>query len=366
MAAAARACSPMVPPSAQPPVNTTMHAHTTPVSCLQVAEEDLQRVAEASGGQIQTTVNKLSPKALGTCALFEERQVGAERYNLFKGGWLGGWAGGWVGGWLVAGGWVGAKESVLGVGSFGVEEGETGAASACRSAISAAAGSAQQCLFLTCPPHACRPPPPPATGCPSAHTCTLVLRGGSDQFLDEADRSLHDAIMIVRRALKSPLVVPGGGAIDMELSKHLRWGGWARSVCVRCCLLQGWDACCFAVIFRCAHAMLRCQLACLLPALRQTAGWLPCLSLPAGTTRAASPARRSCSSTPLPAPWRSSPASWLTTAALTPQVRQRVVHSVWSVLSFAAGSVVWRGRSVIEVACQGCVRAALACFSSGD
>ncbi|KAL4458807.1 hypothetical protein ABPG75_013672 [Micractinium tetrahymenae] len=108
-----------------------------------VPEEDLQRVAEATGGQVQTTVNSLSPKALGTCARFEERQVGAERYNLF-------------------------------------------------------------------------------TGCPSAHTCTLVLRGGSEQFLDEADRSLHDAIMIVRRALKSPLVVPGGGAIDMELSKHLR------------------------------------------------------------------------------------------------------------------------------------------------
>lgn len=64
--------------------------------------------------------------------------------------------------------------------------------------------------------------PPCHAGCPSAHTCTLVLRGGSEQFLDEADRSLHDAIMIVRRTLKSPLVVPGGGAIDMELSKHLR------------------------------------------------------------------------------------------------------------------------------------------------
>jgi T-complex protein 1 subunit eta len=50
-----------------------------------------------------------------------------------------------------------------------------------------------------------------------------VLRGGSDQFLDEADRSLHDAIMIVRRALRSPQVVPGGGAIDMELSQYLRW-----------------------------------------------------------------------------------------------------------------------------------------------
>lgn len=68
------------------------------------------------------------------------------------------------------------------------------------------------------------PPSPLLThaGCPKAHTCTLVLRGGSEQFLDEADRSLHDAVMIVRRTLKSPLVVPGGGAVDMELSQHLR------------------------------------------------------------------------------------------------------------------------------------------------
>ena len=48
-----------------------------------------------------------------------------------------------------------------------------------------------------------------------------------------ARRSLHDAIMIVRRALKSPLVVPGGGAIDMELSTYLRWVGMLLSGCLR-------------------------------------------------------------------------------------------------------------------------------------
>jgi hypothetical protein len=57
-----------------------------PSCCLQVAEEDLQRVASATGAQVQTTVNNLSPKALGTCAVFEERQVGAERYNMVTGG----------------------------------------------------------------------------------------------------------------------------------------------------------------------------------------------------------------------------------------------------------------------------------------
>lgn len=60
------------------------------------------------------------------------------------------------------------------------------------------------------------------SGCPHAQTCTLILRGGSEQFLEETERSLHDAIMIVRRAIKHDAVVAGGGAIEMELSKALR------------------------------------------------------------------------------------------------------------------------------------------------
>ncbi|XP_070539958.1 T-complex protein 1 subunit eta-like [Ptychodera flava] len=59
-------------------------------------------------------------------------------------------------------------------------------------------------------------------GCPQAKTCTLILRGGAEQFIDETERSLHDAIMIVRRAIKNDAVVAGGGAIEMELSKYLR------------------------------------------------------------------------------------------------------------------------------------------------
>lgn len=38
-----------------------------------------------TGAQVQTTVNGLQTSALGTCDKFEERQVGAERYNLFTG-----------------------------------------------------------------------------------------------------------------------------------------------------------------------------------------------------------------------------------------------------------------------------------------
>ena len=108
-----------------------------------VAVDDLARVVKAVGGSVQTTVNDLKPVHLGTCGTFEERQIGSERYNLFR-------------------------------------------------------------------------------GCPYAKTCTLILRGGAEQFIAEVHRSLHDAIMIVRRAIKNRKVVAGGGSTEMELSKYLR------------------------------------------------------------------------------------------------------------------------------------------------
>lgn len=60
------------------------------------------------------------------------------------------------------------------------------------------------------------------TECEGTKTSTLILRGGAMQYLEETDRSLNDAIMIVRRAIKSHAVVAGGGAIEMELSRCLR------------------------------------------------------------------------------------------------------------------------------------------------
>ncbi|XP_020263219.1 T-complex protein 1 subunit eta-like [Asparagus officinalis] len=108
-----------------------------------VTEEDLQRVSAATGGTVQTSVNNIINEVLGSCDVFEEKQVGNERFNIFS-------------------------------------------------------------------------------GCPSGRTATIVLRGGADQFIEEAERSLHDAIMIVRRALKNSTIVAGGGAIDMEVSRYLR------------------------------------------------------------------------------------------------------------------------------------------------
>ncbi|ERM95984.1 hypothetical protein AMTR_s00129p00016230 [Amborella trichopoda] len=109
-----------------------------------VTEEDLQRVAAATGGTVQTSVNNIIDEVLGCYELFEEKQVGNERFNIFS-------------------------------------------------------------------------------GCPtSGQTTTIVLRGGADQFIEEAERSLHYAIMIVRTALRTSTVVAGGGAIDVEISRYLR------------------------------------------------------------------------------------------------------------------------------------------------
>ncbi|KKY26904.1 putative t-complex protein 1 subunit eta [Phaeomoniella chlamydospora] len=57
--------------------------------------------------------------------------------------------------------------------------------------------------------------------CPKAKTCTLILRGGAEQFIAEVERSLHDAIMIVKRALRNNTIVAGGGATEMEVSGYL-------------------------------------------------------------------------------------------------------------------------------------------------
>jgi len=49
-----------------------------------VKDEDLKRLAKASKGIIQTTVNGLNANVLGTCEKFEEHQIGSERWNIFR------------------------------------------------------------------------------------------------------------------------------------------------------------------------------------------------------------------------------------------------------------------------------------------
>lgn len=50
---------------------------------------------------------------------------------------------------------------------------------------------------------------------------SIVLRGANEFMLDEMDRTLHDAICVVRRVLESKSVVAGGGAVEAALSVYL-------------------------------------------------------------------------------------------------------------------------------------------------
>lgn len=57
--------------------------------------------------------------------------------------------------------------------------------------------------------------------CAQAKTCTLILRGGAEQFIAEVERSLHDSIMIVKRAIQNSHVVAGGGAAEVSPSRSV-------------------------------------------------------------------------------------------------------------------------------------------------
>jgi len=48
-----------------------------------------------------------------------------------------------------------------------------------------------------------------------------LLRGASKDVLNEMERNLHDCLAVARNLMINPKLVPGGGAIEMELSHRL-------------------------------------------------------------------------------------------------------------------------------------------------
>lgn len=50
---------------------------------------------------------------------------------------------------------------------------------------------------------------------------SIILRGANDYMVDEMDRSIHDALCVVKRVLESKAIVPGGGAVEAALSIYL-------------------------------------------------------------------------------------------------------------------------------------------------
>jgi archaeal chaperonin len=66
------------------------------------------------------------------------------------------------------------------------------------------------------------------TECPSAKAVSILLRGGTEHVVDEAERALHDALSVVAVALEDGKMTPGGGAAATEIALQLR--DWASTV----------------------------------------------------------------------------------------------------------------------------------------
>jgi len=63
-------------------------------------------------------------------------------------------------------------------------------------------------------------------GCKNPRSVTVLIRGGSQRVVDEADRSLHDALMVVKDVVEKPSIVAGGGSPEAYLSTELNeWSG---------------------------------------------------------------------------------------------------------------------------------------------
>jgi thermosome len=58
--------------------------------------------------------------------------------------------------------------------------------------------------------------------CKNPRSVAILIRGGLEKFVDEAERALKDALSAVARAIEWGRYTPGGGAIEIELAKRLR------------------------------------------------------------------------------------------------------------------------------------------------
>jgi archaeal chaperonin len=66
-------------------------------------------------------------------------------------------------------------------------------------------------------------------GCKNPKAVTILVRADSQWVVDEAERSIHDAIMATKDVIEYPyVVVAGGGAPEVFAARHVR--DWAKSL----------------------------------------------------------------------------------------------------------------------------------------
>ena len=65
-------------------------------------------------------------------------------------------------------------------------------------------------------------------GCKNPKAVSILVRGGSQRVVDEAERSVHDAIMVVKDVAEYPYIIVGGGAPEVYISQKIR--EWSASL----------------------------------------------------------------------------------------------------------------------------------------
>jgi thermosome len=59
-------------------------------------------------------------------------------------------------------------------------------------------------------------------GCKHPKAVTILIRGATQRFIDETERSIHDALCVVRDIVEEPKILAGGGAPELEVSRVLK------------------------------------------------------------------------------------------------------------------------------------------------
>jgi chaperonin GroEL (HSP60 family) len=65
-------------------------------------------------------------------------------------------------------------------------------------------------------------------GCKNPKAVSLLIRGGSQRVIDEAERSIHDALMVVKDIVEKPMILYGGGSPEEYVASNLR--NWAKTL----------------------------------------------------------------------------------------------------------------------------------------
>ena len=59
-------------------------------------------------------------------------------------------------------------------------------------------------------------------GCKNPRSVAILIRGGTERIVDEAERSIHDALCVARDIVEEPKILAGGGAPELEVANVLR------------------------------------------------------------------------------------------------------------------------------------------------